>query len=452
MSDLTQTNQAVTQGATPPRGNRLSSKKQGEPGLVQIFPREADAAPATWKITHRDVAGRSSECPWRLEDTKVSRKHLVLEPAPEGFLVSDLGSRNGTYIDGVPLGSGSQALVHFGSVLRVANTLLLAVPTVQSYATPPRAFSAASGVSKAVVAGPTLSAVWDEAARIAGEPHPVLVVGENGSGKEVLAQIIHAVGHPDKPLVARNVGAIPEGLFESELFGHARGSFTTAVQSRLGAFRSANHGVLFLDEIADLRLDHQVKLLRALDDGLIMPVGEDRPIKVNTRVVAATNKDLRQLVIEGRFREDLFFRLATVTLRVPPLRERKDEIILLALRMLGAQSGGFRMSTDTAEVLALAPWPGNVRNLLRVMLEACRQATKENRSIIEPSDLPDLEPLGSDDSENRPVLTTEKLRTAVLRSHGVIKRAALSLGISRSSFYEECKRLGIDPRELRKRS
>jgi transcriptional regulator with GAF, ATPase, and Fis domain len=279
----------------------------------------------------------------------------------------------------------------------------------------------------------------------------VLVVGENGSGKEVLAQIIHAAGYSEKPLVARNVGAIPEGLFESELFGHARGSFTSAIQSRLGAFRSANHGVLFLDEIADLRPDHQVKLLRALDDGAIVPVGEDQPVKVNVRVVAATNKDLRQLVLDGRFREDLYYRLATVTLRVPPLRERRDEVLLLVLRMLRDETDGMRLSTDSAEVLALAPWPGNVRNLLRVVLEASRRAASDHRSVIEPCDLPDLVPLDPDASEDGGVMTVEKLRTAVLRANGVVQRAASSLGISRSTFYEECKRLGIDPRDLRRK-
>jgi len=421
-------------------------------GFVQIFPRVTDRAPMTWEVLGEGVAGRSSACDLPVGDAKVSREHARFRPRDGGFVVEDLGSRNGSYVNGGPVAPDSEVFLPYGSVVRLANTLLLAADDVQPHATAPRVLSASkAGTRVDVVAGPTLAAVWDHAARVARDDHPVLVVGENGSGKEVLARLIHAAGYANNPLVARNVGAIPEGLFESELFGHARGSFTSAVQSRLGAFRSANHGVLFLDEIADLRPDHQVKLLRALDEGKIVPVGEDRPVDVDVRVVAATNKDLRELVLAGRFREDLYYRLATVTLRVPPLRERRDETLLLALRMLMAEASGARFSADAAEALALAPWPGNVRNLLRVVLEAVRNAADGGRDVIELSDLPELSPLDRVLGEESGELTVDKLRGAVLRANGVIRRAASDLGISRSTFYEECKRLGVQPGDLRRK-
>ncbi|MFW5741133.1 MAG: sigma 54-interacting transcriptional regulator, partial [Myxococcota bacterium] len=434
MGHLANTDQAVTEGATPPRVDRPKNLHRRRSGLVQIFPRDTAEAPITWEVAREGVVGRSSTCAWPIHDPKVSREHARLYPRDGGFTVQDLGSRNGTYVNGVPVASGGDAFLPFGAVLRLANTLLLAAEDAQAHAGAPRVLPAdKAGTRGDVVAGPALAAVWDHAARVARDAHPVLVVGENGSGKEVLARLIHAAGYANKPLVARNVGAIPEGLFESELFGHARGSFTSAVQSRLGAFRSAHHGVLFLDEIADLRLDHQVKLLRALDEGRVVPVGEDRPVDVDVRVVAATNKDLRELVLAGRFREDLYYRLATVTIRVPPLRERRDEVLLLALRMLAVETVNATFSADTAEALALAPWPGNVRNLLRVVLEAARHAADDRRHVIEPSDLPELVPLERVTVLESGEMTVEKLRAAVLRASGVIRRAASDLGISRST-------------------
>lgn len=191
-----------------------------------------------------------------------------------------------------------------------------------------------------------------------------------------------------------------------------------------------------------------MKLLRALDTNRLRPLGASSDVKVSARVVAATNRDLRQEVTKGTFREDLFYRLASIELRVPPLRERKDEILLLAEMSL--RRDGLRLSTDAAEALSLAVWRGNVRNLRRVVAAASMKVNESGRTLIEASDLPDLTPV--DTEPNAPgTLTPDAMRLAVARAGGVIQRAARNLGIARSSFYEECKRLGINPRELRRR-
>ena len=211
------------------------------------------------------------------------------------------------------------------------------------------------------------------AGRVAPSDATVLVTGESGTGKELLARGIHySSGRSEGPFVAVNCAAIPENLIESELFGHVKGAFTGAVRDREGKFELADGGTLFLDEIGDLRVDLQAKILRALQERTVDRVGGVKQIDLDVRVIAATNKDLEREVQEGRFREDLYYRLSVVTLQMPPLRDRKDDIPVLAEHFLRKFSPGptVRLAPDALALLTAYGWPGNVRELENVMERA----------------------------------------------------------------------------------
>jgi two-component system, NtrC family, response regulator AtoC len=217
----------------------------------------------------------------------------------------------------------------------------------------------------------------------------VLVVGESGTGKELVARAIHSSSaRAAGPFIAVDCGAIAEGVLESELFGHARGSFTGATGARRGLFEEATGGTLFLDEVGDIGARIQGQLLRVLQEGEIRRVGESAPIRVDTRVVAATNKDLAEAVKAGRFREDLFYRLNVVTIRIPPLRERREDIPLLAEHFAARHAGerGASLTTEAREALLLWDWPGNVRELDNAVARAL--ALNPGGTIL-PEDLPE---------------------------------------------------------------
>jgi two-component system response regulator GlrR len=220
-----------------------------------------------------------------------------------------------------------------------------------------------------------------EAQLVAASEASVLIRGESGTGKELLAQALHrASRRAERPFVAINCGAIPETLLESELFGHVRGAFTGATKDRAGLVQAADGGTLFLDEIGDMPLPLQVKLLRVLQERAVRPLGSDRSVPVDLRVVSATHRDLEALLADGSFREDLFYRLNVVTLRLPGLAERREDIPLLARHFLGQLATrhgrtihGF--APEALRALATAPWPGHVRQLHNVVEQVCALST-----------------------------------------------------------------------------
>src|SRR3954468_14277964 len=231
--------------------------------------------------------------------------------------------------------------------------------------------------------------VYKTAARVASTDATVLVVGESGTGKELVARAMHSSSsRATGPFIAVDCGAIAEGVLESELFGHARGSFIGATGARRGLFEEASGGTLFLDEIGDIGPRIQGQLLRVLQEGEIRRVGESAAVKVDARVVAATNKDLTEAVKAGRFREDLFYRLNVVTIRIPPLRERREDIPLLAEHFASRHAGerGATLATEAREALLLWDWPGNVRELDNAVARAL--ALNPGGTIL-PEDLPD---------------------------------------------------------------
>ncbi len=417
-------------------------------GLVKIFPRQLEEPAEVWCVDKPLVLGRGPDADIRIRDPRLSRHHARVEPRGSAGWAVDLNSSHGTFLNGRNLsGAGQGEAVRRGSVLRVGDTFLLVVADAELYRGVPRRVSGKHlGLARDILAGPTLVQTWDQATRVASLPHAVLVLGESGSGKENIARIVH-VSYGRGPFVGINVAAIPEGLFEAELFGHERGAFTGAVGSRIGAFREADGGVLFLDEIGDLRMDLQAKLLRAIDLQRVRPVGGSKDIEVDVRLVAATSTAIQDAVTQGKFRRDLYYRLSGTVLCVPPLRERPDDVVLLALDVLAQSEHGHTLSPGVVEALLMSSWEGNVRQLRHAIMHAMAEAVSADRKEIIAQDLPSLD-VNRGDAGGGP-LTEERIRGALRRTNGVVTKAAALLGVSRAALYKRCKRMGIGMEELR---
>lgn len=455
MTELRDPRATINGTATSITGERSPTAAAGRrPGLVQIFPSPLDAAPAAWPFARSTaVIGRGRDVEVYIDDPSVSRHHARLTLREGVLYVTDLDSRHGTFVDG----SGERALdrrVEYGGVIRVGRTLLMHVDDVVPYAAAPERVSGSFlGTGRDVIAGSKLRAVFGQARQVASLSCPVLILGESGSGKEAVARLIHAHGPRRKSsFVALNIAAIPEGMFESELFGHTKGAFTGAVESRLGAFREASGGVLFLDEVGDLRADLQPKLLRVIEQQKVRPLGAKDDVSIDTRVVAATSRDLLAATERGDFRLDLYYRLAGVVLSVPSLRERRDEIPLIASFVLSQEHPGLTLSTAAAALLVTAPWPGNVRQLQHALTQAAVRARASGSDRLLPEHFPLLPNLPPPEQPTRPpVINAEAIRDALRKADGKAAHAAKLLGISRATLYNVLKREGIDPASLREK-
>jgi two-component system, NtrC family, response regulator AtoC len=318
--------------------------------------------------------------------------------------------------------------------------------------------ASSDGVARVPIAeiegkSPRMLEVYKLVARVAPSTATVLVMGESGTGKELVARAIHAhSSRSDKPFVPVNCTALTESLLESELFGHARGAFTGAVAAKRGLFEMADGGTLFLDEIGDMGPKMQSQLLRTLQDGEVRPVGSTEPIQVDVRLVCATNRDLEADVRSGRFREDLYFRINVVMVRLPPLRERPGDIPILVNHFLAKIAGRearrqASISREALEVLCAYSWPGNVRELENA-IEGAVAVAKGN--VVLPSDLPGevhgaLTPMPAGIIEDRPNLAELERRYIALvlaECGGNKKRAAEKLGIDRRTLYRALERSG----------
>lgn len=294
---------------------------------------------------------------------------------------------------------------------------------------------------------PKMQEVFDSIRRVSTTDVPVLITGASGTGKELIARSIHDHSvRQNEPFVPINCGAIPENLMESELFGHEKGSFTGAHTQRLGRIEMAGGGTLFLDEIGELPLALQVKLLRFLQDHTIDRVGGRESIEIDVRVIAATNKDLKKLVKQGLFREDLYYRLAVVSIMVPPLKERDDDIIQISMAFLERYSKNEPMSLarEAEKAIRTYKWPGNVRELENRIRRA---VTFARGVIITPEDMgfeeADSEPTSLDLKEAKTAVELSLIEKAIAKHNGNLKRAAEDLGITRPTLYSMMKRLGI---------
>lgn len=302
-----------------------------------------------------------------------------------------------------------------------------------------------------VAKSPAMRPVLELMERIAPSDANVLVTGEHGTGKEVVARWIHGASRRrERSLVVVNVGGLSEGVFESELFGHVKGAFTDAKSDRAGRFELADGGTLFLDEIANIGLSQQSRLLRVLQTGELERVGSSQTRRVNVRVIAATNADLKAEVSSGRFREDLLFRINTIEIRLPPLRERREDILPLAQYFLkrhsaryGKSPAGF--SEEAAQLLRGYEWPGNVRELdhaveRAVLLARLETLEAQDFALVPPAGRP-----GSPDPTgmNLEDMEREAIRQSLARHDGNVSLAAKALGLSRSALYRRLQRYGL---------
>jgi len=302
-----------------------------------------------------------------------------------------------------------------------------------------------------IAGAPSMRPVLEALARVGPSDANVLITGEHGTGKEVVAQTLHAISaRASDPLVAVNTGALPDGLFESELFGHVKGAFTDARTDRIGRFELADRGTIFLDEIGNVPVRQQAKLLRVLETGEIERLGSTRSRRVDVRVVAATNIDLQAACANGTFREDLLFRLNTVEIHLPPLRERREDIPALAGHFLARYAARYRRSIQGLEPAAMQTllqyaWPGNVRELEHAMERAvlmCRTDQLQSADLgigVQRLQVQNLEELSLESVES--IL----IRKALQRFQGNVSQAAEALGLSRGALYRRMEKYGLSP-------
>ncbi|HEY1694815.1 MAG TPA: sigma 54-interacting transcriptional regulator [Polyangiaceae bacterium] len=303
------------------------------------------------------LAGKGPACRLRLGDPTVSRRHASFEVSARGVRVEDLGSTNGTFVNGVPI---EAAYVSGGDRVRLGATTLIVDRGDPSTVEEP----AETSFGRLLGASHAMRRLYPLCLRFAESDIPVLIEGETGTGKEVLAEALHECSlRASGPFVVFDCTSVPPSLLESTLFGHERGSFTGAVAPRAGVFEEAHGGTLLIDEIGDLDPSMQPKLLRALERGEVQRVGSNAWRKFDVRVIAATRRDLDHEVQAGRFRDDLFFRLAVGRVELPPLRRRLGDVALLASHFWEALGGTLPVPRDVMARLEDCPWPGNVREL-----------------------------------------------------------------------------------------
>ncbi len=392
-----------------------------------------------------------------LTDSSVSRYHLRIASGASGFVVTDLDSTNGSFIGTLRLREVTVA----GAVeLKLGDSLLRLTPLDEEIEVPLHVDERYGGM---MGRSPQMRALFAQLGNVSASDSTVLIEGETGTGKELLAEEIHRTSsRKDGPFIVLDCGAIPEHLMESELFGHVRGSFTGATGDRTGAFELAHQGTLFLDEIGELAAVSQPKLLRALESRQVKPVGAGRYKPANVRIIAATNRDLRLAVNEGTFRADLFYRLSVVRLHLPSLRERPEDIELLAVmfmrdfwQRMSPGSAPPPLSRDTIQRLVSHRWPGNIREL-RNFIE--RVAVMARSGVVVEPDL-DPPPTGGaepgvaalvelpyKDAKMRWVDQFEVayVRELLARSKGNVAAAARQAGVDRTYLFRLIRKYGIE--------
>ena len=352
-------------------GNRPTAKRLRKSKLVVL--EGADAGQSFTVAKEFVTVGRSPVCDVTLTDGSVSSQHFEIRAVDNGYLLVDAGSTNGTFYGEIRI---KEIYLKPGTSFRAGNTLLKFEPTRDVVMIE---LSEEDRFDDCIGASIPMREIFANLARVAPSDLTVLIGGETGTGKELVAKAVH--NHSRRrtnPFVVLDCSAIPRELIESTIFGHEKGSFTGAIAQHKGVFEQADGGTIFLDEIGELEINLQPKLLRVLENRELKRVGGDRTINVDCRVVAATNRDLRQMVTEGSFREDLYFRLSVMQIPLPPLRSRRGDIELLVDHFLGranakrAEMGRtpFEISPDAMKALRERQWAGNIRELKNVVERA----------------------------------------------------------------------------------
>ena len=431
----------VGQTTLPEATGGSSSPSRAALAIRWLFP--ATNGPVTRLHEARVVLGRGEDCGTVLLGAEVSRYHAEIVRNGPIAILRDLGSRNGSYVNGARL--APEAPLGPGDVVRLGEWIGVTVPIG-----PEGSGGSAHGtVAPGVFGGPALRAVLQPALDVATSDLPIIVEGETGTGKEVVARAIHLASRRQGSFLGVNCAALPETLAEAELFGYRRGAFTGADRASPGHFRAAHGGTLLLDEITDLPPGLQAKILRVLEQREVTPLGESQPVPVDVRIIAAAQGSLERAVSEKRFRMDLFARLDGVTVHLPPLRERIEDVPYLFARLLHDISGGHPPAVDPRliEQLCLYDWPLNVREL--VMLAKRLLIVHGSAGSLKLGHLPArvrrdgarVEPAAAlaaptpQDQAERDELDFDRL-IAALRVHGGnVSRAASAVGISRQRAY-----------------
>ena len=412
------------------------------------------------------VLGRSSGSDVQIDHTSVSREHARLHVGP-ALALEDLGSRNGTFVHGSQLAPSARAPLGIGDSFELGSVLVRVVPAARAVAPPggrERRSRDSGRAALDVPAGwyapssPAMQAVVAAAEQVASSDVSVLLLGETGVGKEVCAELIHRRSpRAGRTFLRLNCSALPETLIESELFGHEKGAFTGAATARPGLIESADGGTIFLDEIAELPAAAQAKLLRVLDRREVLRIGGRSETTVDVRFIAATHKTLETEIAAGRFRADLYYRLAGMTIRIPPLRERRDEIAPLARRFLDSAAQRQRRPPPALSERALAAleahrWPGNIRELRNAIegaLVVCTGETIEVPHLTLGSDPtgdgPHTGPVPRLGSLHDEVVELERARVeaALVAAGGNQSEAARRLGISRGALLARLRAWGF---------
>ncbi|HUH03764.1 MAG TPA: sigma 54-interacting transcriptional regulator [Kofleriaceae bacterium] len=456
--------------ATARRGMRQPTGAR----LRVVYPADLD-----WSMPlgqGRVVVGRvanDSEVPPLVHET-VSRSHCAIEwdVARRAHSSSDLGSHNGTRVDGVPVAEGRHALVD-GAVLQLGDVLL--VYECGRGVTAP----AAPEVSEDNIPGDSaaIRLVRAAVARAAPDPSPVLLIGETGTGKEWIAREIHRLSRTSRPMLAINCSALSPQIIDSQLFGHVRGAFTGANSDHDGLFRAADGGTLFLDEIGELPLELQPKLLRVLQEGQVQPVGSTRTVKVEVRVLAATNRDLTASIEAGEFRRDLYARLALWEIRVPPLCDRRADVLSWIDRLHrkwseqrdGVAAPPLTFHPEVADLLVRHAWPDNLRGLDRLIHELAtgavpgRPVAREDmppwlqtdatgNSAVPIVATPRLAPTPVSRPAKRPVPSRDEFVAVFEQLEGNVRAMAKHFGRDRRQIYRWLDSFGLNERRKNIRS
>ncbi len=386
-----------------------------------------------------------------LNDPWLSSTHILIRHENNQWMIKDRKSKNGTHVNGTAI---SQTSLCDGDLIHIGATLLLfrqVCVRPEYYATD---LEFDHGIPPCLATlNHRLQSTFDNLKTLASTTVPVLLQGETGTGKEQTAQAIHTISKRSGRFVAINCGAIPESLVESELFGCQRGAYSGAVEARVGHVRAANQGTLFLDEIADLSARAQVKLLRILQEKRVVPVGAHQPHPVDVRIIAATNRDLEQLVITNQFRNDLYARLAGAVFELPPLRQRQEDIggiiATILKRICARDAAHVRFHRDAAYTLATDSWPRNIRQLFHTLETAVALAKnaeihKQHLSIDHASSNPKPSRGAKVDTERRNHLVN------LLQTHnGNISAVARTMKVARVQIRRWCTRYDIDINHFR---
>jgi DNA-binding NtrC family response regulator len=438
---VTNTRSATTRSA--------SDEREGTDASGGILLVAGEGVLTTFALLRDEVIiGRSPECDVTLTHAALSRQHARLTLGAQ-MTVEDLGSKNGTHVGGKRLTTGTAAPLTLGESFQIGRFSFVVVRAPRSPARSTQHYADAL-----LVADPTVAGASGLIADLAQSGINALILGETGVGKEVLAATLHRLSRRTGAFVRINCAAIAPSLIETELFGHVKGAFTGAGQERVGLLESADGGTVFLDEVGELPAAAQAKLLRAIETREVTRVGGVRPIALDVRFVAATNRDLSSEIATGQFRSDLFFRLNGVTLKIPPLRERRDQIAPLALEFLKAAAIEARaakppqLAANLLDRLRAYDWPGNVRELKSVMERALLLARGGEISV---SHLTLRSPAANREPAPPPILAAaagsapaglapreaeerDRIVAALQQCNGNQTRAAKVLGISRATL------------------